>query len=267
MKKTLFGGRADKIFKQADTVVRPTNRWTKNVHTFLHYLKNKKIAFVPTPISLMEQEEVVSFMPGKVYNEPLPASFFTDELIVSAAQLLRDFHEAGSDYVDRLTGTEEWMLAVTEKPEVMCHGDFAPYNVTVNDGKAVGMFDFDTLHPGSRIEDIAYAVYRWVPFYDGNQSTEKAQNTWRRFRLFIDAYGLEASEKEQLPAAMVKRLDQLIAFMKREAEKGNSDFRRNIEEGHLDKYRIDRIYISEMKAKMLRIMNDPSVLIEEDNRC
>jgi aminoglycoside phosphotransferase (APT) family kinase protein len=48
--------------------------------------------------------------------------------------------------------------------EVMCHGDFAPYNVTIVDGEAFGIIDFDTLHPGPKMWDIAYAVYRWVPF-------------------------------------------------------------------------------------------------------
>ena len=46
----------------------------------------------------------------------------------------------------------------------MCHGDFAPYNITFVDRCVHGIIDFDTLHPGPRIWDVAYAVYRRSPF-------------------------------------------------------------------------------------------------------
>ena len=46
----------------------------------------------------------------------------------------------------------------------MCHGDFAPYNVVLKGEQAVGIIDFDTCHPGSRLWDISYALYRWSPF-------------------------------------------------------------------------------------------------------
>lgn len=55
------------------------------------------------------------------------------------------------------------MLSAVNPIEVMCHGDFAPYNVVLNGSDAVGIIDFDTLHPGSRLSDVAYAVYRWAP--------------------------------------------------------------------------------------------------------
>ncbi len=34
--------------------------------------------------------------------------------------------------------------------------DFAPYNITFVDGCVHGIIDFDTLHPGPRIWDVAY---------------------------------------------------------------------------------------------------------------
>lgn len=249
MKKTLAGGRVDKIFKQADTVVRPANQWTKDVHDFLRYMESQGHHFVPTPITLTDSEEIVSYMEGEVYNEPLPIIFFTDELLISAAKLLRDFHSIGADYIGRLTGEEKWMLSSNEQVEVMCHGDFAPYNVTVIAGVANGLFDFDTLHPGSRMEDIAYAIYRWVPFYPEQKMNEGAMLD--RLRLFIDTYGLTDSERKQLPEAMVARLQQLTDFMRSEAEKGNLDFKRNIEDGHLDKYLSDLEYIRNMKEQIL----------------
>lgn len=263
MKKTLAGGRVDKIFKQADTVVRPANQWTKDVHEFLRYMKSQGSQIVPTPIKLTDSEEIVSYMEGEVYNEPLPSVFFTEELLISAAKLLRDFHTVGADYISRLTGEESWMLSSNERVEVMCHGDFAPYNVTVTAGSANGLFDFDTLHPGSRMEDIAYAVYRWVPFYPEQQMSEEVMLD--RLRLFIDTYSLTDSERKQLPEAMITRLEQLTDFMRSEAEKGNLDFKRNIKDGHLDKYLSDIDYIRKMKEKMLLAMRRTSGETREEH--
>jgi hypothetical protein len=45
----------------------------------------------------------------------------------------------------------------------MCHGDAAQYNTVVKDGVAVGFIDFDAAHPGPRVWDVVYAVYRFAP--------------------------------------------------------------------------------------------------------
>ena len=47
--------------------------------------------------------------------------------------------------------------------EVVCHNDFAPYNVVFDDGGPVGVIDWETAAPGARVWDVAYAAYRWVP--------------------------------------------------------------------------------------------------------
>jgi len=43
------------------------------------------------------------------------------------------------------------------------HGDADPDNCVVKDGLPVGFIDFDAAHPGPRIWDVAYAVYRFAP--------------------------------------------------------------------------------------------------------
>ncbi|WP_290866248.1 phosphotransferase [Hamadaea sp.] len=50
-----------------------------------------------------------------------------------------------------------------EPAEVVCHSDAAPYNTVFRSGHPVALIDFDTAHPGPRVWDVAYAVYRFVP--------------------------------------------------------------------------------------------------------
>lgn len=251
MKKELLGGRLGKIYQEGAFVVRPVRKWTKNVHDFLRYLRQQEIEFVPEPFDLNEQTETISFMVGEVYNYPLPSFFFTDGMIISAAKLLRKFHDAGVGYLGQLNGDEEWMMPITSAMEVMCHGDFAPYNVTIMNREAQGMIDFDTLHPGSRIEDVAYAAYRWVPFsLEDNKLTleEKIQRT----KLFLEAYGLSKAERFYLVKQMNLRLQRLMDFMLNQAEQGDKDFQRNISDGHLEVYKLDAEYLRKHEEEIVK---------------
>lgn len=57
------------------------------------------------------------------------------------------------------------MLPARSPAEVICHGDIAPYNSAVRDGRVIGFIDFDTAHPAPRLGDVAYAVYRYAPLH------------------------------------------------------------------------------------------------------
>lgn len=247
-KEMLSGGRIGKIFKESERVIRPANKWTPHVHSFLRFLYENGFKNIPIPYEITEDgKEIVSFVEGDVYNNRLPDFLQREDTLVSVAKMLRRFHDIGELYIKNLTGREDWMLPVICPIEVMCHGDFAPYNVTFMDDKASGMIDFDTLHPGPRIWDIAYAIYRFVPFVSPHNPDycEDINRQIAKARIFIDAYGLEAGERKKLPGMMVERLESLVGYMKQQAELGNHDFIRNIQDGHLDLYMQDIQYIKE----------------------
>ena len=46
---------------------------------------------------------------------------------------------------------------------MICHNDFAPYNLAFRDGLPVGAIDFEAASPGPRAWDLAYLAYRLVP--------------------------------------------------------------------------------------------------------
>ncbi|NBI28136.1 phosphotransferase [Chengkuizengella marina] len=239
-KEELTGGRIGKIHKVEETVVRPSNKWTKNVHCFLQFLHEEGADFVPKPYGINEkEEEILSFMPGDVFHYPLPDKLLTDSMIVSSSKLLLKFHKFSERYVSRLTNDEQWMLSASYPIEVMCHGDFAPYNVTIVNNEAAGIIDFDTLHPGSKMWDISYAIYRWVPFDSHGNLKEQIRKT----KLFLDTYGVDSESRNSLIGILIKRLKNLMNFMQSEASNGNKDFQLHIEEGHLQLYQTDIDYL------------------------
>jgi hypothetical protein len=244
--ENLDGGREGKIKRSGEKVIRPASVWSSDVHTFLEFLIGKGFEFVPKPYGFTENnEEILSYVPGTAYNYPLPEIFMNDEMIIGAAKLLKRYHDIGSDYINELRGDEKWMLPEVKPAEVMCHGDFAPYNVTLIDGKPMGIIDFDTLHPGPALWDIAYAVYRWVPFTspDNPDHYDDTPEQIRKMNVFLDSYGATEKQRQELPAMMVKRLTALVEFMTAEADDGNEDFTRNLEAGHVNIYTNDINYI------------------------
>jgi len=248
-KEALVGGRTGKIQKVGDTVIRPANIWTTNVHSFLRYCIDEGSVFVPTPYGINNDgDEMVSYMPGDVYNA-LPSSLLSDSLIVSAATLLRKLHELGEQYIPKLTSKEQWMLPVVSPVEVMCHGDFAPYNVTIVNGKAHGIIDFDTLHPGSRMWDIVYAVYRWVLSIDC-RFYGKVDEQIQKTKLFLDSYGVKTDDRHGFVELLVKRLESLMDYMKCQAQSGNTDFQQHIDDGHLQVYLSDIEYIKKHELEI-----------------
>ena len=91
---------------------------------------------------------------------PMPSWAWDERVLGPAARLLRALHDAteGFDGAGR-----PWRSPVHEPAEVICHNDFAPYNLVFRDGLPVAAIDFDHASPGPRVWDLAYLAYRLAP--------------------------------------------------------------------------------------------------------
>jgi len=236
----LQGGRENQIIRIGHKVHRPSGLWTTLIHAFLRDLRASGFNSAPRPFGLDEQgREILSFIEGEVSNYPLSSNAASVQTLISAAKLLRSYHDASQNFLAGLNPEKNtWQFPARHPQEVICHGDFAPYNVVLDGENVIGMIDFDTCHPGPRTWDIAYALYRWAPFTnpsntDGFGSIEEQI---KRARLFCDAYGLSGPERMGLPNLIIERLKVLINFM---LESGL-----NIKEGHHLIYLADIEYLT-----------------------
>jgi Ser/Thr protein kinase RdoA (MazF antagonist) len=252
--KELTGGRAGSIFKSGYTIERPSNPWTKNIHKFLKFINDQEKSFVPEPISFDKEKEIVSFLPGDAVHYPIPSKFWNDETLISAAKILRKLHDFGSEYINKLDGTEIWMNSIITPVETMCHGDFAPYNVTLQNNFATGIIDFDSLHPGPRMRDIGYAIYRWVPLNSSKNPDSPFEHTEkiRRTTIFLSEYKVSQHDRDQLVESMIQKLTDLVDFMQREADLGNEKFQKDISEGHHLIYQEDIKYLDRNHTNIQR---------------
>ncbi|MEP4546964.1 MAG: aminoglycoside phosphotransferase family protein [Saccharospirillum sp.] len=249
----LKSNREGAIYKDGNAVVRPINPWTKSTHLFLNHLSMKGVLGVPKVLEFDSKSEKLQYIDGETTDFPLEGEFSKEGALISAAKLLREIHNCSIDFVkSHNVKAMVWMLPAVEPLEVVCHGDFAPYNCAFIDGKVSGVFDFDTAHPAPRIWDLAYAIYTWAPFQsDGHLNKVPLSDQIDRARLFCDIYGATDIQRKELPAMMIKRLRALVEFMRIEAKKGNVQFIENIDGGHHCAYLADIEYISSQEGMII----------------
>jgi hypothetical protein len=242
MEQELEGGNSTPVVRVGDTVRRAAGPWSPQVHRLLAHLRARGIMEAPAPLGFDEQgREIIAFIPGTVGNDPLPDALRGDDVLVAAAVLLRRIHDATADIAQEMPSG--WRAPTRFPVEVICHGDFAPYNCVFEGRKLVGVIDFDYAHPGSRAWDLAYALYRFVPLMapsnPGGYGDIREQG--RRMGLFLAAYRLE--DRSRMMTAVKERVATMAEFLRAGAARGDPSALANIAAGHLDIYTTDWAYL------------------------
>lgn len=246
-------GGSTEVTKVGGRVLRSRRQGSTNVEWLLTVLERRGFKYSPRFLGLSDDgQQVLEFMEGRAGSYPLPAALRSDEAVISAARALRSLHEVTSDLATEVV--EGWMLEAVEPYEVICHGDFAPYNCVFDESRLVGIIDFDTAHPGPRIRDVAYAIYRFAPLTaPGNavgfgSLAEQA----RRARLFCDEYG--EVNRTQVIETVCRRLLDLVSYMRSQAAQGDAAFQSHLDDGHDTVYLRDAHYLRTNAAALTRAL-------------
>ncbi len=239
-------------FCDGDAVLRRACPWTPSIHALLAALPEHGFAAAPVPISCDAAWERVSYLPGATGDLDSNSDMCAERALRSAASLLRDYHDCSALLLPRLAGERLWQLPSREPAEIICHGDFAPYNVVLTDGEVTGIIDFEAAHPGPRSWDLAYAIYRWAPLSSDVdvEGLGRLDDQIRRARIFADAYEMSVADRRVVPETIVARLEALLAFMEHEASRGIERYCRNLQDGHDRIYRHDIAYVQEWSLEI-----------------
>lgn len=192
-------------------VLREAGPWTPTIQRLLAHLREEGVTWCPEPRGWTgDGREQVQYLKGKVPSYPLPEWVYDEENLVKAAQWLRQLHDATVDYDDP---EARWRRSPRKPVEVICHNDFAPYNMVFRDHELVGIIDWDFAGPGPRLWDLAYLAYRMVPLMgpDNPDAPNTTIDLSARMRALLRGYGSDASVLEVL-GVVVERLEDLASF-------------------------------------------------------
>ena len=237
----LAGGGINRVVRIGDAVHRPSAPWSAATRELLTVLY---AAGLPVPAwrgTDDQGRDVLDYLPGDVGHYPLSEPVRSDAALVSAARLLRRFHDVSVPLVAR---DLPWQLAALPHADVIVHGDYAPYNLVFSHEQVVGIFDLEYARPGPRTYDLSYAIYRFAPLTSAHDGWGTIAERADRVTLFCQAYGLDASSVAESVAAVVPRLLGHVSYMLNEAASGNEAFARHVAEGHAQLYSDDAAYVT-----------------------
>ncbi|MEW9501818.1 phosphotransferase enzyme family protein [Jeotgalibacillus marinus] len=254
----LAGGNVSKVYRSGNTVRRELKSNSKRIHALLKHLENKGYDYAPKYQGIDEKgREILSFIEGEAGNYPLKRYMWSEDVLIEIAKMLRHYHESVSDF----SFDDSWQSLdnTPQQVEVLCHNDFAIYNIIFQNERPIGIIDFDVAGPGPRLWDIAYTLYTCVPlsrFYlteTGKKiyynSFQHANRIKRRAKVFFDSYG-EGFEEDYLEMVLL-RLQGLCKTIKRKASVGDLAFQKMIDEGHLEHYQNDIKFIAEHRSEWI----------------
>ena len=223
----LPGGIANhgQVVRVGNTVRRPQRSWGDATQALLLHLETVGFTGAPRFLGVDSQgREVLSYIPGTAALEPYPKWVLTDEALVSAADLIRSYHDAASTFDP---SPYFWGRSPPDgfKGQIVTHNDLKPDNVIFRDGRAVGLIDFDLASPGSRAWDIACAARQWAPLRpDIYISDPRRARKLERFRLLVDTYGMDDSDRLKVAEGVGLNYTWFYQLIETSAASGHGPF-------------------------------------------
>lgn len=244
----LFGGTANRgsVVRVGDTVRRPARVTGAATRALLEHLA--AVGFVGSPRYLGTDDrgrEVLTYVPGEAVTPPYPPWSMGEEALRSVAELLHRYHRAVEGFDP--TG-HDWPGPVPPdfRGDLVTHNDPNLDNIVFRDGRAVALIDFDLASPGSAVWEVAAAARLWSPLrLEADIDDERRGRALQRLRFFVDAYGLSAAEREQLPEAVVRNHDWCYGNVADQAEHGHEAFGQYWREGAAERSGRTRVWYQE----------------------
>src|ERR671915_679537 len=200
----LDGGSHSSVVRVGQTVRRVRHSWSSAVLDLLRHLEREGFGGAPRALGFDDQgREVLTYIEGEV-GGGLPEAdtgpvqdadhwVWRDDVLVHLGALVRAYHDAAATFS---WAGREWQLGGRQPVETVCHNDLSPWNTVFRSGVPVALIDWESAAPGPRGWDLGYAAWRWVPLWHEEKCRAAGLPTSiadkaRRFRLLLDAYGVE----------------------------------------------------------------------------
>jgi hypothetical protein len=176
------------------TVRKVAGPWTPTIHALLSHLRANGFDLGPEPLGIDDRgREILSWLDGEPANRPWPPVLRTEEGAVALARALRHLHDVVRAFDPGPDACWRAGCRPVGSDEIVCHGDFGPWNTLWRSGRLVGVIDWDMAEPGRPLMDVAFLALHLVPLrsnelprpsgFDGEPPRS------RRLALLCESYG------------------------------------------------------------------------------
>lgn len=227
-----------RIRRTGDVVRRPADFWTPAVHGLLRHLQAAGFP-APRPLGTEDNTELLRWIDGE--SGPAGwAKIVPESGLRRWAAFLRRYHDAVAGYRPPADSTWSSGPGTCAPGEIICHGDFGPWNGVWDGEQPVGLIDFDHARPVPPIFDIAYALEYAAPFRDDQECVRwlrypRPPDRYRRIEIFCDAYGIAVPADITGRVAWQQRL--VVQNCQALADQGIEPQATWVREGYLDTVR------------------------------
>jgi aminoglycoside phosphotransferase (APT) family kinase protein len=143
------------VVRIGDTVRRPTGPRSPFVHDLLRHLEAVGFEGAPRLLGIDERgRKILTFVRGDVLHDHGEFSP-SDAQLANAARLIRRFHDA--------TGGS----SLAAGAEIVAHNELGPHNTVFRGEEPLAFIDWDDASPGTRLFDLANAVWSFVDVGEG----------------------------------------------------------------------------------------------------
>jgi hypothetical protein len=247
------------------TVRRTSFAWSPAVLDLLRHVEREGFAGAPRALGFDDQgREVLTYIEGEVgrgegfipaqggrFDVRVPDYVWRDDVLVHLGALIRAYHDAAATFpwADR-----QWCFEARHPVDTICHNELFPQNTVFQAGVPVALIDWDTAAPGPRAWDLGAVAWRWVPFWRDEKcrahglATGVAEKA-RRFRLLLDAYGLEPDIG--IVRSGIERVQEILGHIRQAAADG-SEWEVELERrGVLDELALEIAWMEEHNAALV----------------
>lgn len=256
----LIGGDVtDGVVRVGDTVRRPINEQSGAVHAYLAHLERAGFDASPRFLGIDAcGREVLTYIDGEMAGRPLHRWAAGENVLIKIAQLQRRLHDCSANFV--LPPDAQWrkrepidgVPPLFDVADVVGHNDITPENLICVNREPVGIVDFDLAGPTTRLLDVVITLVWWAPLADpaDRDPMLRDADAGRRMRLFVDAYGLDNSDRERLLDLAQRRFTPVWHVMRRRAERDGGGWARMWAEGVGDKIRRAEQWLINERAQL-----------------
>ena len=236
---------AGEVIRVGRVVHRRAGPWVPAVHDLLRHLERVGFSGAPRPLGIDEDgREVLTYIPGEVAHPRV----LEDTELSGVAEVIREYHVKVASF--RASPHATWGTDGQDPGtahELVCHNDLAPWNLVVGKEGALAFIDWDLAAPGRRLWDLALAVCTFVPMYPS------AARQLERFRVFCDAYDLEADDRVELLHVTAQRIQRMWQVLVDNADR--DPYASLVRDGHAEFWHAVEVHVRDQAGEWRQLLS------------